>query len=139
MDNDLSSLHKRIDRLEDTIQLLIRQMNGSVTVANIEPSTNLRVFTTKQHAVIQMLYHNYSTDAMADMLDVSDGTVKVHVRAICKRMQFRSRTQIPQLYEEWMQSLSPDQYEVATGIPMGWAENPDTHKQVTERLRIKLR
>lgn len=136
---DTAKLERRIERLEDTIQLLIRQLNTPVRVAEIEPSTNLRVFTTKQHAVIQMLYHNYSTDAMADLLGVSDGTVKVHVRAICKRMQFRSRTQIPSLYEEWMQSLSPDQYEVATGIPMGWAENPDTHKQVTERLRIKLR
>ena len=138
--DEFKKLEKRIERMEDMLQLMIRNLPTPVQVAQVT-SADPREFTQKQHAVIQLVYHGFGTDDMAEVLGVADGTIKVHIRSIMRKQGFRSRHQLAGLYEEWLEAYPADQYERLSGVPMGWGEDPksEAHTQVTKQLRIKLR
>lgn len=130
-------IEDRLTKLEALVDLLIRQTK-TTTVESKETFSALD-FTGKQHAVIQMIYCGYSTRQMAETLDVSEGTIKVHISAIMNRTGIRNRTQIPALYEEWLDRLSGEQYERQSSLPFGWASDPSAHNMITKQLRVKTR
>lgn len=132
-------LVKKVERLEALFDLLLSRPDAPKSAQPEGSRTRALDFTAKQHAVIQMIHNGYTTAAMAEALDVAEGTVKVHISSIMKRMQMRSRSQVPALYEEWMDTMPPDLYLRQSGIPMGWATDPSKHTEITSQLRIKLR
>ena len=133
-------LVKRVERLEALFDLLLVKQDGPAKTAQPEGSnTRALDFTAKQHAVIQMIHSGYTTASMAEALEVAEGTIKVHISSVMKRMQMRSRSQIPAIYEEWMDNMPPDLYLRQSGIPMGWATDPSQHTEITSQLRIKMR
>lgn len=133
----IESLEFRIRKLERIVDLIIVR-EESHKIESAKPC-GLLDYTAKQHAVIQMLYAGMSTKQMTEMLDVSEGTIKVHISSIMKKAELRGRSQVPSLYEGWLDSLSPDQYHRQSGIPMGWAMEPEKHVDVTKMLRVKMR
>tara|TARA_R110000822_G_scaffold60366_1_gene150483 strand:- start:1175 stop:1612 length:438 start_codon:yes stop_codon:yes gene_type:complete len=140
----LEELNSKVERLEALFEMLLmrneQSPKASVGVAKSpESMVSALDFTAKQHAVIQMIHSGYTTVQMADTLDVAEGTIKVHISSIMGRMQMRSRTQIPAIYQEWMDTMPPDLYARQASIPMGWATDPSQHTETTSQLRIKLR
>lgn len=133
----IESIEFRISKLERLVDLII--VRGESHKIESEKTSTLLDYTPKQHAVIQMLYAGKSTKQMTEMLDVSEGTIKVHISSIMKKAGLRGRSQVPSLYEEWLDRLSPDQYQRQAGIPMGWATEPEKHADVTKMLRVKMR
>lgn len=133
----IESIEFRISKLERLVDLMI--VRGDSHKIESENTSNLLDYTPKQHAVIQMLYAGMSTKQMTEMLDVSEGTIKVHISSIMKKAGLRGRSQVPSLYEEWLDRLSPDQYRRQAGIPMGWATEQEKYADVTKMLRVKMR
>ena len=114
-------LVKRVERLEALFDLLLVKQDGPAKTVQPEGS-NTRAL-----------------DFTAEALEVAEGTIKVHISSVMKRMQMRSRSQIPAIYEEWMDNMPPDLYLRQSGIPMGWATDPSQHTEITSQLRIKMR
>jgi DNA-binding CsgD family transcriptional regulator len=133
----IESLEFRLNKLEKLVDLIIvREDSHKIKSEKLASPLD---YTSKQHAVMQMLYAGMSTKEMTDMLIVSEGTIKVHISSIMKKSGMRSRSQIPALYEDWLDRLSPDQYRRQSGIPMGWATEPEKYEAVTKMLRMKMR
>lgn len=136
----VDTLAERVTRLETIVDMLLRDKATPQQPTEPKPEHFSALdFTGKQHAVIQMIYYGYSTAKMAETLAVSTGTVKVHINSIMNRIGVRSRSQIPALYEEWLDRLSADQYKRQSGISMGWGKDPEAHMTETSQLRIKTR
>lgn len=136
----VDELAERVTRLETIVDMLLRDKAPQQQPKEPTPEHFSALdFTGKQHAVIQMIYYGYSTAKMAETLAVSTGTVKVHINSIMNRIGVRSRSQIPALYEEWLDRLSADQYKRQSGISMGWGKDPEAHMTETSQLRIKTR
>lgn len=133
----IESLELRLNRLEKLVDLIIvGEHNHKIKSEKLASPLD---YTSKQHAVMQMLYAGMSTKEMTEALTVSEGTIKVHISSIMKKSGMRSRSQIPALYEDWLDKLSPDQYHRQAGIPMGWATEPEKYEAATKMLRIKMR
>lgn len=138
------TLEERVVKLEAKIELLLQLFaqpdNASeVNKGSIPEPEYLLELTPKQHAVSQLIFFGHSTKNMAEVLGVSEPTVKVHIRAIMKKLSFRTRGQIAMLFERWREDCDPHVYLRQSGIPIDWAENIETYVKVTEMLRTKVR
>lgn len=134
----IESLEFRISKLERLMDLIIVR-EGSHKIESKNSAISPLDYTAKQHAVMQMIYAGMTTKQMQEALDVSEGTIKVHISSIMKKSGMRTRSQIPSLYEDWLDSLSPDQYQRQAGIPMGYATEPEKYPDITKMLRVKMR
>ncbi|NOZ53233.1 MAG: response regulator [Gammaproteobacteria bacterium] len=57
------------------------------------PSTPLSVLTPRETEIIQHLAEGQSNKAIARDLGISDGTVKLHVKAVLRKLNLRSRVE----------------------------------------------
>lgn len=64
------------------------------TAANIGVNPPANGLTERQKAVLELLGHGESNKAIARRLNIREGTVKVHVRHIMRRMGAANRTQV---------------------------------------------
>lgn len=53
----------------------------------------LKELTNREIAVLQCIAKGMSNKAIARELDISDGTVKVHVKHVLRKLSFRSRVE----------------------------------------------
>ena len=70
---------------------VVRKVN---TAANIGANPPANELTERQKAVLELLGHGESNKAIARRLNIREGTVKVHVRHIMRRMGAANRTQV---------------------------------------------
>ena len=64
------------------------------TAANIGANPPVNGLTERQKAVLELLGHGESNKTIARRLNIREGTVKVHVRHIMRRMGAANRTQV---------------------------------------------
>jgi len=64
------------------------------TAANIGANPAANGLTERQKAVLKLLGRGESNKAIARWLNIREGTVKVHVRQIMRRMGAANRTQV---------------------------------------------
>lgn len=57
-------------------------------------NANLPPFTPRETEILRHLALGYSNKEIGRMLDVAEGTVKVHIKAILKKLNMRNRTQV---------------------------------------------
>ena len=128
---------ERLVRIEAKLDVLL---GAKATVSGKETSTaqDLLRFSPKQHAVIQMIWANVQTNDMAELLDVSESTIKVHVRGIMRKTGFKSRAQIAMMADDLLRTDAAV-YLRQAGIPQDWFLNQDTHTKYTAMLREKAR
>lgn len=95
-----------------------QQEAGSIGVAEV-----FRKFTAKQNATLQCLMTGWSNDRIAKVLGVSINTVKVHVRAISRKLGVQTRMQITLRLQKAWQLVTEEEYQrVSGGLPKDWAE-----------------
>lgn len=58
-----------------------------------EQNRNLSELTNREIAVLECIARGLSNKAIARELDISDGTVKVHVKHVLRKLSFRSRVE----------------------------------------------
>lgn len=140
----VASLEEKIIGMEAQMAMLIqmiggKQNNDRSTMRGNDDCTLMREFTPKQHAVIQMIWQGFSTEDMANMLEVSEATIKVHIRGVMRRASLKTRAQIAMKAERCMREMSDEEYKRTSGIPKDWCERPDNYKDTTKMLRTKVR
>ena len=162
MDDDLRmrmfSLEKDITVLNAKVDTLVSIIGAGRGIApkaseeNAEPpagpsargreahaDTILLQFTLKQHAVMQLLLNGARTSGIAEVMDVTESTVKVHIRSICQKLGANKRIFVIGLYSEAYAGVTPERYAVLTRLPYDWAQNPSKYPEVTQVLREKVR
>lgn len=130
------NLRLDIARLEAKVDMLVQlAMSGNNTIPdsqaasghsqlNIAEASLLRRLTIKQHCVAQLLIEGWKNAEIAELMGVSDNTIKLHVSAIAKKMGVKVRTQIAMSFSEITQKASDSEYEQASGgIPKSWGAN----------------
>lgn len=100
---------------------------GSVSRQEVVPQVGtaeaFRKFTPKQNATVQCLLSGWSNERIAKALNVSINTVKVHVRAICKKLDVHTRMQITLRLQKAFELADEEEYRrVSGGLPKDWAE-----------------
>ena len=70
---------------------VVRKVNPAANIGTNPPANEL---TERQKAVLELLGHGESNKAIARQLNIREGTVKVHVRHIMRRMGVANRTQV---------------------------------------------
>jgi DNA-binding NarL/FixJ family response regulator len=73
-------------------KMLIRSQKAKEGLVN--GGDNSRPFTMRQSAVLAALHQGRSNKQIAYQLQMSEGTVKVHVREIMKKVNARNRTEV---------------------------------------------
>jgi len=133
MAND--GLRYELARLDAKLDVIINHlMNaGSPAPSGIAPTSDhnlstseialMRSLTTKQHCALQLLERGLRNQDIAALLNVTENTVKLHVRAVCKKMGVKNRQQAATLSHDIFRSIDPVEYErLSGGIPLNWAD-----------------
>ena len=125
---DIARLEAKVDML---VQLAMGNKAGNtqdnkaeITQLNIAEASLLRRLTIKQHCVAQLLIEGWKNAEIAELMGVSDNTIKLHVSAVAKKMGVKMRTQIAMSFAEITNKASDSEYEQASGgIPKSWGKN----------------
>ena len=130
------NLRLDIARLEAKVDMLVQLAMGgnnklpdskaNHSQLNIAEASLLRRLTIKQHCVSQLLIEGWKNAEIAELMGVSDNTIKLHVSAVAKKMGVKMRTQIAMSFTEITNKASDSEYEQASGgIPKSWGKNAE--------------
>ena len=136
MSNTNSSLRFELARLEaklDIITNLLLQQGKNATVTSDASSTVspaelslLRTMTAKQHITAQLLIEGWANKNIGDVLNIAENTVKLHVRAVCKKVGTKTRGQAALVMHDILERVDPTEYARSSGgIPIDWARTYD--------------
>lgn len=111
-------------RIEAKIDMLLRPPEP---IQNEENSTDivlLSMFTTKQHAIIQMLARDAATEEIAKRLKVSSNTIKTHLTMIGRKIGVQRRAAIISRLAPILNRVNDLAYiEASGGLPKNWDRN----------------
>ena len=133
---DLQRMETKLDtKLDILIQLVSRLGNNNgVATANLDKDaasaseiSYLRSLTSRQHAVAQMLTQGLLNRDIAQVMCVGENTVKVHVRAVCKKADVKSRGQAAMIFQQIVEKVDEQEYILLSkGLPLDWFASYDT-------------
>ena len=99
----MSSIKFELARMEakiDILTALVMKSESSASPSTITstPTTAsehalCRSMTTKQHVTLQLLIQGKSNLDIAKVINIGENTVKLHVRAVCKKVGCKTRGQ----------------------------------------------
>lgn len=139
MSNNTQNLRFELARLEAKLDiitnLLLQRTSGT---PDIKEATNpvapaelslLRTMTAKQHVTAQFLIEGWSNKAIGDVLNIAENTVKLHVRAVCKKVGTKTRGQAALVVHDILERVDPTEYQRSSGgLPIDWARTYDSSK-----------
>ena len=86
----------------------------------------LRTMTSKQHVTSQLLIEGWSNKDIGQVLNIGENTVKLHVRAVCKKVGTKTRGQAALVLNDIMERVDPTDYQKASGgLPVDWGKTLD--------------
>lgn len=86
----------------------------------------LRTMTAKQHVTSQLLIEGWSNKSIGEVLNIGENTVKLHVRAVCKKVGTKTRGQAALVLNDIMERVDPTDYQKASGgLPVDWGKTLD--------------
>lgn len=128
----MSSIKFELARMEakiDILTALVMKSESSASPSTITstPTTAsehalCRSMTTKQHVTLQLLIQGKSNLDIAKVINIGENTVKLHVRAVCKKVGCKTRGQAALVMSEILGRMDPSEYERSSGgLPIDWA------------------
>ena len=133
----MSTLKFELARMEAKIDILtalvMRSDNKEVINRVDTPSTAsehalCRSMTIKQHVTVQLLILGRANKEIAEIINIGENTVKLHVRAVCKKIGCKTRGQAALVMSEILSRMDPSEYERSSGgLPVDWASNLSDH------------
>lgn len=106
-------------RLEEKIDRVLRQERQEVVEAS--DLATLRSMTPKQHVALQMIVHGYSNKDIAEAMEVTVNTAKVHVRTIAAKLELHTRAQITKRMAPILEAVDDELYrKMSGGLPKDW-------------------
>jgi len=128
MSAQLARIEEKVGRLSAP-EVLERDNPADVAMLNI--------FTTKQHAILQMLLRDAPNSEIAERLDVTTSTVKTHIAMICRKLGVKRRASAITTAAPMFGRVSDDVYEtVSGGLPKNWDATYDPDNPINERVRL---
>ena len=147
----VEELKAEIARLQGQVEGLLKGMTALQQVPhtptpvghdnpppNLQPESIARLLTQKQNAVLQLLHRGFKNQDIADVMEVTLSTAKIHVRSIMVKLERGTRAQVV-LATAPLMDVDADRYKTLTGIPIDWHADPDKYPLITRTLRKKLR
>ena len=141
-----TTLISDLARIEAKIDILLNLaygggQNTNATASNettISPAelSLLRSMTAKQHVTSQLLIEGWSNKDIAHVLNIGENTVKLHVRAVCKKVGTKTRGQAALVLRDIFMSVDPAEYQRSSGgLPVDWAstyvmDNKDPYEKI---------
>lgn len=124
----LGRVEAKVDRVLDVVERLEQQLaiivRASGKSKGQDAERDLTSLSTKQHAVLQMMFNGRSSGEMAERLGVSESTVKVHVRLIGRKVGFTKRQQIVGYLRPAFDHMEAKKYEMySRGLPKNWDDD----------------
>lgn len=81
----------------------------------------LRNMTAKQHVTAHLLIEGWSNKDIAHVLGIGENTVKLHVRAVCKKVGTKTRGQAALVFRDILENVDPSEYQRSSGgLPLDW-------------------
>lgn len=97
----------------------------------------LKDMTTKQHAALQMIVGGLPNSAIAEAMDVSINTAKVHVRHVAAKLGLHTRAQITRRMGPVLDAVDADLYrELSGGLPKSWCKNGVWGEEDVEHVNL---
>jgi DNA-binding CsgD family transcriptional regulator len=121
----------RIEAKIDILTGLVLKMDSpeaphaatAVVSASASEQALVRSLTTKQHVTSQLLIAGWSNKDIATVINIGENTVKLHVRAVCKKVGTKTRGQAAMILADIFEKLDPEDYKRASGgLPVDWAD-----------------
>lgn len=102
----------------------------------------LRTMTSKQHVTSQLLIEGWSNKDIGQVLNIGENTVKLHVRAVCKKVGTKTRGQAALVLNDIFERVDPSDYQKSSGgLPVDWAKNlevgNDPHAAIYRREGVE--
>lgn len=126
---EIARLDAKLDNIQSTLLHLVQLQGGNATPQKFSKHglttgeiALVRNMTTKQHCTLQMVERGARNQDVAAVLGVAENTVKLHVRAICKKMGVKNRSQAAMVARDIYEKIDPTEYEALSGgIPLDWS------------------
>jgi len=139
MSNSTQNLRFELARLEAKIDIITNLLlQGKNAAPAIKEAANpvapaelslLRTMTAKQHVTAQFLIEGWSNKAIGEVLNIAENTVKLHVRAVCKKVGTKTRGQAALVMHDILDRVDPTEYQRSSGgLPIDWARTYDGSK-----------
>jgi DNA-binding CsgD family transcriptional regulator len=134
-----NELREEIIGLKAQIKML-KEMLQEKSEAKKSSISPLPLLTAKQYATVQGISRGLQNKEIAEAMDVSESTVKVHVRSVALKLGVKTREQIMAKCAH-LAALSPAEYLALSGVPQDWIEWPahEDYAEVTSRIRQRTR
>tara|TARA_R110000851_G_scaffold45939_3_gene112149 strand:- start:1167 stop:1775 length:609 start_codon:yes stop_codon:yes gene_type:complete len=99
-----------------------QRMSGATQAAiTASEQALMRSMTTKQHVTAQLLVDGWSNKEIAGVINIGENTVKLHVRAVCKKVGTKTRGQAAMIISDIMERMEPSEYKrTSGGLPLDW-------------------
>lgn len=129
------NLISELTRIEAKIDILLSLAYGGGGLSRTEPTSKaaqvspaelslLRSMTAKQHVTAQLLIEGWPNKDIAYVLGIGENTVKLHVRAVCKKVGTKTRGQAALVLRDILSSVEPAEYQRSSGgIPVDWGSS----------------
>lgn len=116
---------KPLGRIEAKVDsLLMSQITDKAPPNKLFEQKYLHGLTTKQHAALQMLLDGKSNQDIADRMNVTINTAKVHIRGVAKQVGVKTRNQIILRLKKEFDACDEEEYlSMSGGLPKDWHEN----------------
>jgi len=129
---DLARLEAKIDIITNLLLTSSANSRGAEQSGTMAAKLNaaelalLRSLTPKQHATSQGLIMGWMNKSIGDVMGIGENTVKLHVRAVCKKIGCKTRGQAAMVLNDIIEKVSDKDYrQLSGGIPADWARNYD--------------
>lgn len=122
--SELARLEAKLDILTNYIlQNGVHKPSAELSQSSVSPAelSLLRTMTAKQHVTAQLLIEGWPNKEIAHVLGIGENTVKLHVRAVCKKVGTKTRGQAALVFREILDRVDPSEYQRSSGgIPIDW-------------------
>lgn len=132
-DYEMSTLKFELARMEakiDILTALVMRADTKEIITNTNKPSSAsehalcRSMTIKQHVTVQLLILGRANKEIAEIINIGENTVKLHVRAVCKKIGCKTRGQAALVMSEILTRMDPSEYERSSGgLPIDWASN----------------
>lgn len=123
---DLARIEAKLDIV---LQAVVKQGGGEISGHILDGLKTselalLRSLTTKQHVALQLVMQGCKNADISDIMGIGENTVKLHVRAVCKKIGVKTRGQAATIASDIFRRCDPREYNnLSGGLPLDWAAN----------------
>ena len=124
---DLARIEAKLDIITNLLLSNSTANQSSVLSQDVKVSAAelslLRTMTSKQHVTSQLLIEGWSNKDIGQVLNIGENTVKLHVRAVCKKVGTKTRGQAALVLNDIIERVDPTDYQKASGgLPVDWGK-----------------